>query len=175
MAESFRSSALEANLAQTKLQDPRLSEKQQWFLALSKPYWGVHQRVQDFFNEYNHPYPDYRGMLDGLHNISVSDLWLYLAMENKDDALLFIVSIYSELLQRELDPEWIEELIKSLCRFTAAMGEEDLVPEPVARACLAMLEYCVTMYSDAIIRNSGLFRTYLRSWGIRPGYQREVC
>ncbi len=175
MAEPFKSSALEANLAQTKLQDTRLSEKQQWFLTLSKPYWGVHQRVLDFFKEYNHPYPDYKGLFDGLHSISVSDLWVYMGTEKKEDALLFIVSMYSELLQRELDSNWMEELIKSLCKFTAALGEEEDVPDSAVRASLGMLEYCVRAYPDTVIRNSGLFRTYLGEWGIRPRYQEDVC
>jgi pyruvate, orthophosphate dikinase len=175
MREQFKSSALEANLAQTRPQETRLSEKQQWFLNIAEKYWGVHKRLQDFFQEYNHPYPDYKSLFEGLHSISVADLWLFQAADAAEDALLFIASIYSEIIQREIDDQWVEEYVKTLCKFLAALGEYDDVPETVIHVCFSMLEICLAQHEEILIRNSGLLRTYLKRWGTRVNHCREAC
>ena len=175
MKEQFKSSALEANLAQTRLQETKLSDKQQWFLAHAKNYWGVHNRLRDFLKEYNHPYPDYKALFEGLHSISVADVWLFRAGEEMEEALLFITSIYSEILQRDLKDQWVEEYIKTLCKFIATLGQEDAVPDRVIRACFGMLEVCIQDYEEIMIRNSGLLRTYLGKWGNKPDYSEDAC
>ncbi len=175
MNAQFRSSALEANLAQTRTQGKKLSHKQRWFLDLTEKYWGVHKRLQDFLEEYNHPYPDYKGLFAGLHSITVADLWVFLAADEAEEALLFIATIFSDILQRELSDPWVEEHIKTLCKFTAALGQEENVPESVIRVCFTMLELCLEQHKDIMVRNSGLLRTYLNNWGVRPNYSQTVC
>ncbi len=47
MSESFKSGALEANLAQTRYKDIFIPEEHQQFIALSAKYFGINKRAKE--------------------------------------------------------------------------------------------------------------------------------
>jgi pyruvate, orthophosphate dikinase len=56
MEKSFSSKALEVNLAQTRDKEIDIPMEHQWFGELSKDYWGIYKRTQEFIKELNHHY-----------------------------------------------------------------------------------------------------------------------
>lgn len=97
MEIGFKSGALEVNLARTKQGQAELPPKHGWFVSLSSDYWGINKRTEALFREYNHPHSNYDYIVENLHTISLTDLWLYSSIEQSDEALFFLVSIFEEL------------------------------------------------------------------------------
>ncbi|MDZ4133022.1 MAG: hypothetical protein U1E11_07775, partial [Dethiobacteria bacterium] len=97
MDNGFKSKALEVNLAKTRQEKIALPEDQSWFVALSSAYWGINKRTEDLFVEYNHPHPDYSYIIENLHTISLTDLWLYNSIPESEKALLFLGSLFEDL------------------------------------------------------------------------------
>ena len=60
MEKSFSSKALEVNLAKTRDTDILIPEEHKWFAELSKSYWGIYKRTQEFIKELNHQYINYQ-------------------------------------------------------------------------------------------------------------------
>ena len=55
MSETFKSQALEANLAQTRYKDIFIPEEHQHFIDLSAKYFGINKRAKECITEYHHP------------------------------------------------------------------------------------------------------------------------
>ena len=59
MSETFKSQALEANLAQTRYKDIFIPEEHQHFIDLSAKYFGINKRAKECITEYHHPLSNY--------------------------------------------------------------------------------------------------------------------
>ncbi|OQA01798.1 MAG: Pyruvate, phosphate dikinase [Bacteroidetes bacterium ADurb.Bin408] len=102
MPEHLKSKALEANLAETRIETIVLPESHQQFLALSENHIGIHQKALDFFNEYHHPYANHAFLAEEFRKIFLSDFWFYAQKGTQpvevltDIALNYISGNYSE-------------------------------------------------------------------------------
>ncbi|MDD3876626.1 MAG: PEP/pyruvate-binding domain-containing protein [Bacteroidales bacterium] len=77
MSEQLKSKALEANLAQTRIDTIKLPQAQEEFLSLSQNHFGIHKRASDFFYEFNHPYANHPFLAEEYRKIFLSDFWFY--------------------------------------------------------------------------------------------------
>lgn len=175
MDTGFQSKALEANLALTKQIQPELPEKHRWFVSLSASYWGINKRTEEFLKELNHPYPNYAYIIENLHTISLTDLWLYSSIDESEEALLFLVGIFEELQNKELEEKLQEQLVKTLFKLIDRLVNEGSYPHRVIWKCLELIEEGMARWEEIYLRNSGYFKMYLAKAAAVPEFSAEIC
>ncbi len=175
MDSGFKSGALEVNLAQTKHEQTDLPPEHSWFVSLSSAYWGINKRTEELFLEYNHPHPNYDFIIENLHTISLTDLWLYSSIKQSEEALLFLVSIFEDLATLDLTEKQREQLVKTLFKFIDRLLNEDKYPHRVIWRCLALIEKGMEEDEAVFLRNSGYFKKYLARAADVPEFNSEVC
>ncbi len=175
MDAGYKSGALEINLAQTKHEQTELPQKHSWFVSLSSSYWGINKRTEDLFIEYNHPHPNYDYIIENLHTISLTDLWLYSSIEESEKALFFLVSIFEDLLNKDLEEKQREQLIKTLFKFIDRLLNESNYPQKVIWRCLTLIEKGMNEDEEIYLRNSGYFKKYLARAASVPEFNPEIC
>lgn len=175
MDTNYISRALEANLAQTKHEPIELPEKHRWFISLSTPYWGINKRTEELLIEYNHPHPHYGYIIENLHTISLADLWFYSSIDESEEALLFLVKIFEEMLIKELEESLQEQLVITVFKFIDRLVKEDKFPFKVVWKCLALIDEGMIKNEEIYFRNAGYFKKYLNKAAAIPEFNQEVC
>ncbi|HED24470.1 MAG TPA: hypothetical protein ENN91_05025, partial [Firmicutes bacterium] len=175
MEAGFKSRALEVNLAKTRQEHKELPERHRWFVDLSSEYWGIHKRTEKLFVEYNHPHPNFEYIIEKLHEISLTDLWLYCSIADSEEALLFLVSTFEELWERDLREPEREQLVKTIFKFIDRLIKEGKFPDQAIEQCLGLIEKGITEYENIFLRNSGYFKKYLGSAAALPQFEKQVC
>lgn len=175
MEAGFKSRALEVNLAQTRQEEIKLPPEQAWFVSLSATYWGIQKRTEDLFIEFNHSHPNYGYIIDNLHTISLTDLWLYSSIEESEKALLFLVDIFDQLEAVDLNEKEREQLIKTRFKFIDRLLNEDSYPHSVIRRSLARIEEGMDRFEPIYLRNAGYFKKYLGRAAALADFNAEVC
>ncbi len=161
MESGFQSRALEANLAETRHELTELPERHNWFVSLSGEYWGINKRTAELFTEYNHPHPNYDFIIENLHTISLTDLWLYSTIEEAEEALLFLLSLFTELFERPLDSNQYEQLVKTLFKFIDRLLNQGSYPDLVVSRALELIDREMNKRQAVFTRNAGYFKKYL--------------
>ena len=87
MSETFKSQALEANLAQTRYKDIFIPEEHQQFIALSAKYFGINKRAKECITEYHHPLSNHTFVTEELRKMLLDDFWFYSRDDIPADAL----------------------------------------------------------------------------------------
>lgn len=77
MDSSFKSQALEANLAQTRYKDIFIPVEHQQFIDLSTKYFGINKRAMECITEYHHPLSNHTFVAEELRKIILDDFWFY--------------------------------------------------------------------------------------------------
>lgn len=175
MEAGFKSRALEVNLAKTKQGHKELPDRHQWFVDLSSEYWGIHKRTEKLFVEYNHPHPNYQYIIDKLHEISLTDLWLYCSVADSEEAVLFLASTFEDLWDRDLHELEREQLAKTIFKFIDRLIKERKFPDRAIELCLALIEKGMVDYEEIFLRNGGYFKKYLGSAAALLRFQDRVC
>ncbi|MBQ2188691.1 MAG: hypothetical protein II401_09095, partial [Bacteroidales bacterium] len=101
MGETFKSQALEANLAQTRYKDIFIPEEHKAFIALSKDYFGINKRASECITEYHHPLSNHTFVTEELRKILMDDFWFY----TKDDVPADTLKLPLEMMRSLLKPE----------------------------------------------------------------------
>lgn len=174
MKKEFSSKALEVNLARTRDTGIEIPEEQQWFAELSKSYWGIYKRTQEFIKELNHQYINYQYVIENLHNISLTDLWLYNSLEESEKALSVLVNIFGKLFEANLGESQRELLITTIIKFIDHLAKLGEFPPGIIHRCLDIIKADMEKNEILYIRNSGYFKTYLNRIAELPEYSREV-
>jgi pyruvate, orthophosphate dikinase len=175
MDSGFKSRALEVNLAETRHEQAELPPQHQWFLSLSSSYWGINKRTGELFDEYNHPHPNYTFIIENLHTISLTDLWLYSSIEDSEEALLFLVSLFEELMAKDLEDRLLEQLVKTLFKFVDRLLNEGQYPASVVEAALNLIEQGMQKQGHIYMRNAGYFKRYLARAAALKQFSPSVC
>ena len=174
MDNQFNSRALEVNLAETRYKTIILPDKHSWFLELSKSYWGIHKRTEEFIMEYNHPYVNYDYVIENLHNICLADLWLYNSNEKSEEALMVLVEMFQNMMSKDLKEKLREQLITTMMKFIDRLAKLGNYPTVIIHKCLFIIKEDIKQYEILYIRNSGYFKTYLNKIAEEDEYKQEV-
>ncbi|HYE82961.1 MAG TPA: PEP/pyruvate-binding domain-containing protein [Clostridia bacterium] len=175
MEKNFSSKALEANLAHTRDKEIEIPEEQKWFAELSKAYWGIYKRTQEFIKELNHHYINYQYVIENLHNISLTDLWFYNSLEESEKALNVLMNIFRKLFEANLKESQRELLITTLIKFIDRLAKLGEFPESIIHQCLDIIKADIEKHELLYIRNSGYFKTYLNKIAELPEYNETVA
>ncbi|HWR61857.1 MAG TPA: hypothetical protein VN580_09620, partial [Clostridia bacterium] len=174
MENKFSSKALEVNLAQTRDAEIDIPEEQRWFGELSKSYWGIYKRTQEFIRELNHHYINYQYVIENLHNISLTDLWFYNSLGESEKALSVLMNIFRKLFAANLKESQRELLITTLIKFIDRLAKEGDFPRPIIHQCLEIIRSDMKENELLYIRNSGYFKTYLNKIAELPEFNAAV-
>ena len=101
MSETFKSQALEANLAQTRYKDIFIPEDHQQFIDLSAKYFGINKRAKECITEYHHPLSNHTFVTEELRKMLMDDFWFY----TRDDIPADAYNIPLEMMHSLLKPE----------------------------------------------------------------------
>ena len=102
MSETFKSQALEANLAQTRYKDIFIPEEHQQFIALSTKYFGINKRAKECITEYHHPLSNHTFVTEELRKMLMDDFWFYTRDDVPADALHIPLEMMHSLLKPEV-------------------------------------------------------------------------
>jgi pyruvate,orthophosphate dikinase len=174
MQRDFNSQALEVNLAETRYKTIILPEKHIWFLEVSKSYWGIHKRTEEFIMEYNHPYVNYDYVIENLHNICLADLWLYNSHEKAEEALMVLVEMFYNLMTKDLKEKLREQLITTMMKFIDRLAKLGKYPTAIIHKCLFIIREDIKQHEVLYIKNSGYFKTYLNKIAEEEEYKLEL-
>lgn len=174
MEKGFSSKALEVNLAQTRDIEIAIPPEHKWFGELSKEYWGINKRTQEFINELNHRYINYQYVIDSLHNISLTDLWFYNSLEESEKALMVLVDIFEGLFSANLKGNQREQLITTLVKFIDRLAKLGNFPKSIIHRCLQIIKNDMKQNEFLYIHNSGYFKTYLNKIAQMDEYSHDV-
>ena len=161
MANVFSSKALEANLNQTRESVTEIPEIQRWFGELSKDYWGIHKRTQEFLVELNHKYRNNRYVIESLQTICLGDLWLYHELEESEKALAVLVEMIRSVLHSKLKDSQRVLLSQVLIRFMDRLANLDEYPKAIISLCIDVLKEDMAQHELLYVKNSGVFKIYL--------------
>jgi len=170
----FSSKALEVNLAQTRDAEIDIPAEQRWFGELSKSYWGIYKRTQEFIRELNHQYINYQYVIENLHNISLTDLWFYNSLEESEKALSVLINIFRKLFAANLKESQRELLITTLIKFVDRLAKEGNFPRSIIHQCLEIIKSDMKENELLYVRNSGYFKTYLNKVAELPEFNGTV-
>lgn len=174
MANVFSSKALEANLNQTRETSTEIPEIQQWFGELSKSYWGIHKRTQEFLIELNHKYRNNRYVIESLQTICLGDIWLYHGLEESEQAFTVLVDIIRSVLHSKLKDNQRVLLSQVLIRFIDRLAKLENVPITIIFQSLEVLKEDMVLHELLYIKNSGLFKIYFNQVATYPEFTAMV-
>lgn len=170
MANVFSSKALEANLNQTRESVTEIPEIQRWFGELSKDYWGIHKRTQEFLVELNHKYRNNRYVIESLQTICLGDLWLYHELEESEKALAVLVEMIRSVLHSKLKDSQRVLLSQVLIRFMDRLANLDEYPKAIISLCIDVLKEDMAQHELLYVKNSGVFKIYLNKVAAEPEF-----
>ena len=170
MAKVFSSKALEANLNQTRESVTEIPEIQRWFGDLSKEYWGIHKRTQEFLVELNHKYRNNRYVIESLQTICLGDIWLYHGLEDSEKAFTVLVGMIRSVLRSKLKDSQRALLSQVLIRFIDRLANLDDYPKAVIFLAIDVLKEDMTQHQLLYVKNSGAFKIYLNKVAADPEF-----
>lgn len=169
MANVFSSKALEANLNQTRESVTEIPEIQLWFGELSKEYWGIHKRTQEFLVELNHKYRNNRYVIESLQTICLGDIWLYHGLEDSEKAFTVLVEMIRSVRSKLKDSQRAL-LSQVLIRFIDRLANLDDYPKAVIFLAIDVLKEDMTQHQLLYVKNSGVFKIYLNKVAADPEF-----
>ena len=117
MSETFKSQALEANLAQTRYKDIFIPEEHKAFIALSASYFGINKRASECITEYHHPLSNHTFVTEELRKILMDDFWFYTREEVPADTLKLPLEMMRSLLKQDVALKLRLNVVVTLMEF----------------------------------------------------------
>ena len=117
MSETFKSQALEANLAQTRYKDIFIPEEHQHFIDLSTKYFGINKRAKECITEYHHPLSNHTFVIEELRKMLLDDFWFYTREDIPTDVLHIPLEMMHSLLKPEVAAKLRLNVIITLMEF----------------------------------------------------------
>lgn len=158
----IQSDALKVNLRNTNVAFT-IPDEHQWFIQQSEKQWGLHKRVVDFFNEYDHPYSNRTEVIKVLPNVTISDFWLYkeLPTEEQKRVVSVALEIYSKLFSEKLPHNLAKDLVTYFLRFIESNNEVLLHCGDGVERCIQILDKYLDDNAFSYYCHIGQFRLKL--------------
>ena len=122
----WSSSALEANLEKTSVA-VTISEKHKPLLAIVIDSHGIHKRTKEFLEELNHPYINWKYVVEQLRTISLTDFYQHNFHPDGEKAIQIVIGIYLDLISQTRDESvkktGIDDLFDYIQQILSDSGE----------------------------------------------------
>ncbi|MFO8101592.1 MAG: PEP/pyruvate-binding domain-containing protein [Dehalococcoidia bacterium] len=165
MEEALSSKALEANLAETRVEDIIIPPEHQSFINLSLSHRGTNQRTREFMLEYHHPYSNLRFVVERWREIMLRDFWFYNALEEADNAFKVLIDISRPLFSQAPDDDIKGNIIQTLLEFIGNLSAQEKIREAIIREVVDVLWECMGLNEEVVVRNSRYFKVHLQQIG----------
>ena len=117
MESTFKSQALEANLAQTRYKDIFIPTEHQQFIDLSVKYFGINKRAKECITEYHHPLSNHTFVTEELRKMLLDDFWFYTRDDIPETALSLPLEMMHSLLKPEISLKLRLSIVVTLMEF----------------------------------------------------------
>ena len=117
MESTFKSQALEANLAQTRYKDIFIPAEHQQFIDLSAKYFGINKRAKECITEYHHPLSNHTFVTEELRKMLLDDFWFYTRDDIPETALSLPLEMMHSLLKPEISLKLRLSIVVTLMEF----------------------------------------------------------
>ena len=161
MEESLSSKALQANLAETRLQEINIPPEHQRFIDITESHRGINQRTKEFLLEFHHPYSNHAFVVERWREIILRDFWFYNLLDNADEALDELLNLSRKLLTRDISIPLKEIIVQTLLEFIGTLTQDEIVRGEIIRKCLDILREYLEDDELIVIRNARQVKTYL--------------
>ena len=161
MEESLSSKALQANLAETRLQEINIPPEHQRFIDITESHRGINQRTREFLLEFHHPYSNHAFVVERWREIILRDFWFYNLLDNADEALDELLNFSRKLLARDISIPLKETIVQTLLEFIGTLTQDEIVRGEIIRKCLDILKEYLEDDELVVIRNARQVKTYL--------------
>ncbi len=162
MGEIIKSGALKANLSKTQSLEYVIPDDHQWFISLSQNYWGINNRVHEFFREFHHPYSNRKEVIDLLVNIAIIDFWVYNEAPERERAYNIIIGLFDKLLREKLKEELAKQLLFTYLDFFSKNYESLVEVDDLPESFLNVLDSQLDNNLFGYLSNIGYFKKSLR-------------
>ncbi|MBK9291079.1 MAG: hypothetical protein IPM52_05580 [Bacteroidetes bacterium] len=174
MTQPFVSTALEANLAETRYRDIYIPEAFQAFINLSEGYFGIKKRAHDCIVEFHHPLSNRKFVIEELREILITDFWFYTRDTIPADALQIPLGMLNTMLGEKLNDELKTLIIKTLLEFVWHLMQKKPGASGLAVFALQVLSGNFSQDAFAYILSTRNFQRYLDGAAAHPATQQLV-
>jgi pyruvate,orthophosphate dikinase len=165
MDKKFVSSALEANLAETRYKDIEIPDKYKWFINLSKKYYGINKRANDCIVEFQHPFSNRKFVIDQLREILLTDYWFYSGRDEPEKAFDIPLELMKALLFEGHNTEHHVMIIRTLLEFADKLVREGKDYSDTFRKIYYIFLEGFEHDEFSFIVASKYFKRYLKNFG----------
>ena len=162
MKEKFESKALEANLAETRYKDIKIPSDFQYFINLSKTYFGINKRANDCVIEFQHPFSNRKFVTEELRNILLTDYWFYMGLGTGDEAFKIPLQLMRTLLIEPGNSDDHALIIRTILEFIGKLAGESNDFSSTITFCLNILREGMGNDTLSFIKSSKHFDRYLK-------------
>lgn len=175
MDKKFQSKALEANLAETRYKDIKITPDFQVFINLSKKYYGIHKRANDCIIEYQHPFSNKKFVVEELRKILIADYWFYIGLDFPDKAFAIPLSLLDKLLNDEKTGVELKVFIlNTLLEFAQKLFKEKNEHYDTILNCCNVLKNGLDKNKFSYIQASRYFKKYLKNIAADSKYKNDT-
>lgn len=174
MDEKFKSKALEANLAETRYKDIKISADYQDFINLSKKYFGINKRANDCIIEYQHPFSNKKFVAEELRKILLKDYWYYIGLENPKKAFEIPIGLLQNLLSEKGESDIHVMIIRTILEFIQKLTKEQKSYDDLIKICCVALRDGLDKNSGSYIKASKYFNKYLNNLVDNPEFKDKL-
>ena len=175
MSESFKSSALEANLAQTRYKDIFIPEEHQHFIELSAKYFGINKRAKECITEYHHPLSNHTFVAEELRKMLMDDFWFYTRDDIPADALNIPLEMMHSLLNPEVAAKLRLNIIITLMEFANKVMVESPKHSELIKLVFNILNDSFEANKDVFILATKHAGRYLDKVAQDERYNAQAC
>lgn len=156
-SRQFKSKALEVNLLETNRPPIDLSEREKWFISLSKTFLGINERTASFFTELQHPYPNYSWIVDNFRTLCLGDFWFYLKLPESEEAFCFMAESFERLFSKSVSEEKKISLFQTLMQFLKELLKLENPPVRAISQLLALIKKLIDTELSVVLNGANFF------------------
>ncbi|MDD2387321.1 MAG: PEP/pyruvate-binding domain-containing protein [Bacteroidales bacterium] len=159
MDKIIDSKALKANLEQLGNVKIVIPDEHLWFLNLSKDYWGIYKRTEEFLLEFHHPYSNREDIVENLNKLAIGDFWVFKKSSEPDKAIDIILNVFDTLLGEDLSNVLLKQLVYNYLNFFSTNESEFVEDEILFKNYIDILD---KHFKDKYFSYIGNIRYFLK-------------
>ena len=175
MSETFKSQALEANLAQTRYKDIFIPEEHKAFIALSANYFGINKRAKECITEYHHPLSNHTFVTEELRKMLLDDFWFYTRDDVPADTLKLPLEMMRSLLKPEVALKLRLNIVVTLMEFIDTEARSQKPGDRMIELAFNILEDKFESNKDCFILATKHAERYLDTVAKNEKFSESAC
>ncbi len=135
------SDAWQANKSSIPLPPSDYPEIAKSLLKTVSDSFGLRDRLESFFKEYYHPFPDFQAVAKGYRSLALQDAWAFHNADNASQNLYDIGLLGINLLQEKTELHIKERILNALLRMISKELAADYLSDEQASRLIKLLQF----------------------------------